>query len=43
MAPKKTIKQTRPKPMSPKAGYKPRVGKKKTRYGNGGALKKKQS
>jgi len=37
----KTTKGTRPKPMSPKAGYKPRVGKKKTRYGCGGALKKK--
>lgn len=39
MATKKpsTKKSTRPKPMSPKAGYK------KSRYGEGGKLKKKQS
>lgn len=39
MATKKTkpkIKATRPKPMSPKAGYK------KSRYDEGGKLKKKQ-
>lgn len=33
---------SRPKPMTPKAGYKPRAGKKKTRYSDGGSLKKKQ-
>lgn len=31
----------RPKPLSTKAGYKPKAGKKKTRYGDGGQLKKK--
>lgn len=31
----------RPKPLSPKAGAKLRVGKKKTRYDKGGSIKKK--
>lgn len=31
----------RPKPMTTKAGYKPRAGKKKTRYDKGGSIKKK--
>lgn len=41
MASKRTPIRT--KPMVPKGGYKPRAGKKKTRYDKGGILKKKQS
>lgn len=34
-------KAIRPKPMAPKSGFKPKAGKKKTRYDKGGSLKKK--